>query len=179
MFGAVLAAALVTGLFLSFRPTGFEPQEVAGEEETTEAPRPNSGGNGDGNGGGNGGRRNNRRNEEPSEAASEGMTDEEAEELIAAARDPKQTSVQVLDAGGGSSATDAVQAALLDLGYDVVAVNASRVNYPATTILYTDGNEAEAEALRARDDRFVETAPNERLSDGVDLHIVVGPDFEG
>ena len=174
VFGGFLAAALLIGLFVSFRPTTFgedDDDEVAVEEEgPTEQPQNNRGNNRNDDGG------------EPeddgvAEEESEGLTQEEADELIGAAREPEETSVQVLDAGGGSSATSAVQAALDELGYDVVAVNASRTKYPVTTVLYTDGNDAEAEALRARDDRFTEIAPNEKLSDGVDIHVVVGPDW--
>ncbi len=170
VFGVFLAAALGIGLFLSFRPSSFgEGEEVAVQEEPTEDPRDSRGNNRDATEGPDDG--------EPAEDESEGLTQQEADELIGAARDPEETSVQVLDAGGGSSATTAVEAALDDLGYDVVAVNASRTQYPVTTVLYTEGNDAEAEALRARDERFTEIAPNERLSDGVDIHVVVGPDW--
>lgn len=171
VFGTALAAALVIGLFLSFRPTTFDAEEVAGEQEPTEEPRRNRGDKTGGN------RGNNNRDEEPDVEASEGPSAEEADELIADARDPDQTTVQVLDAGGGSDATGSVQEALTELGYDVVAVNTSRLDYPTTTVLYTEGNDAEAEALRARDERFAEIAPNERLSTGVDIHVVVGPDW--
>ncbi len=172
IFGALLASALVIGLFLSFRPGGFDGQEAVGEQEATEAPRADRNNNNNNN------RRGGNDNEdEPAEEATDGRTEAETEELIADARDPEETSVQVLDAGGGSTATSSVQDALSELGYDVVAVNASRIEYPVTTVLYTEGNDAEAEALRARDERFAEIAPNERLSDGVDIHVVVGPDW--
>lgn len=169
-FGAFLASALVIGLFLSFRPTGFETEEVAQEEPTTPPSRAN--------------RPNTRPKPAPSKPAEEatdgldGLTDEEADALIEAARPPEETTVQVLDAGGGSSATSAAQDALTEMGYDVVATNTSRIDYPETTVLYTEGNDAEAEALRARDARFGEIALNERLSDAVDIHVVVGPDWE-
>lgn len=166
LFGGALAAALVIGLFLSFRPTTFESDEVASQDEPTEGPRRNGGKKGGG-----------RTNAEPTEAASDGLTSAEADELIAAARAPEKTSVQVLDAGGGSTAASEVEEALLDLGYDVVAVNSSGTDYDVTTVLYTEGSDAEAEALRARDERFAEIAPNERLSDAVDIHVVVGPDW--
>ena len=174
-FGASLVLALVVGLFLSFRPGGFEdpPPDLASDDATQapaaedeepppeepedEAPA----------------------EEEPEEEEDPGLTEEEAQELIDAARDPAATSVQVLDAGGGSTATADVADVLSELGYDVVAINPSRANYDVTTVLFTAGNEAEAEAVRARDGRFAETAPNERLSDGVDLHVVVGPDWAG
>jgi hypothetical protein len=171
-FAAALVLALVLGLYWSFRPSGFDERTtVAGEEEATEAPGDQAGGEGEG-------------EEEPPPEESEppedeGLSEAEAAELIDAARAPEETTVQVLDAGGGSDATADVADVLGELGYDVVAINASRLDYPVTTALFTDGNEAEAEALRARDERFAETAPNERLSDGVDVHIVVGPDWGG
>lgn len=176
-FGAALVLALVLGLYLSFRPAGFEdpPPDLASDETTqsddsaaeeppAEEPPADDGDADDD-------------EDEPEEDEEPGLTEEEAQELIDAARDPSATSVQVLDAGGGSSAADDVAETLGELGYDVVAVNPSRIDYDVTTVLFTDGNEAEAEAMRARDERFSETAPNERLSDGVDLHVVVGPDW--
>lgn len=181
-FGAFLAVALVLGLYLSFRPAGFEdPPEFASDGDATEAPD-------DGNqeeeppdddGGDDGEAEEDTEEDEEEEEEDEGLTEEEAQELIDAARDPSETSVQVLDAGGGSDAANDVAEVLGDLGYDVVAINPSRVDYDVTTVLYTSGNDAEAEALHARDDRFSATEPNERLSEGVDLHVVVGPDWTG
>ena len=170
-FAAFLALALLLGLYLSFRPAGFEDEpEVAGEAEPSDsasesAPAPG-----------------------PTAAVSEpaaeptedeGLTPQEAEDLIAAARPPEETSVQLLDAGGGSDAVNDAAEVLRELGYDVVAINPSRTEYDTTTVLFTDGNEAEAQALPARDERFADVAPNERLSDGVDVHVVVGSDWEG
>lgn len=167
-FAGFLALALIVGLYLSFKPSGFSDEpELAGDAEPSETasePEP-----------------------EPAEpAASEpaaeptenpGLSPAEAEELIAAARPPEETSVQVLDAGGGSDAVNEAAEVLRELGYDVVAINPSRTEYDTTTVLYTDGNEAEAQALPAHDERFADVAPNERLSDGVDVHVVVGSDW--
>ena len=172
-FGTFLVLALLIGLYLSYRPSGFDSgPELAAEGDATEAPADEEVAGG-----------------EDAEAAEENLeepvvvedelTDEEREELIAAARPPEETSVQVLDAGGGSTATNDVADALRDEGYDVVAINSSRADYSVTTVLYTAGNEAEADAMRARDERFSETGPNERLSEGVDLHVVVAPDWSG
>ena len=174
-FGASLVLALVVGLYLSFRPGGFEepPPNLASDDatrapaEAEEQPPPEEPED------------DASAEEEPEEEEDPGLTDEEAKELIDAARDPAATSVQVLDAGGGSTAAADVADVLSGLGYDVVAINPSRADYDVTTVLFTAGNEAEAEAMRARDERFAETAPNERLSDGVDLHVVVGPDWTG
>ena len=180
LFGASLVLALLLGLYLSFRPGGFEdpPPDLASDDATQapdqdeEPPPPPDGGDQDG-----GDQAEDEGGDEEAEEEDEGLTEEEAQELIDAARDPSETSVQVLDAGGGSSAASDVAAVLGDLGYDVVAINSSRVDYDVTTVLYTSGNDAEAEALHARDDRFAATEPNERLSEGVDLHVVVGPDW--
>ena len=166
-FAAFLVVALLVGLYLSFRPSGFEDEpELAGEAQPSEGaseaqPPPAA------------------ESEPPAEPTEDGgLTPEEAEELIAAARPPEETSVQLLDAGGGSDAVNDAAEVLRELGYDVVAINPSRTEYNTTTVLFTDGNEAEAQALPARDERFAEVAPNERLSDGVDVHVVVGSDWE-
>ena len=172
-FGASLVLALVIGLFWSFQPSGFEDEPAVVESQeaserpskATKKPVPQD---------------EEQTAEEPSEPAEEnGLSKEEARALIDGARPPEETTVQVLDAGGGSTATNDAADALRELGYDVVAINTSRLDYPTTTVLFTDGNEAEADALRARDDRFAETGLNERLSEGVDVHVVVGPDWEG
>lgn len=171
-FGAFLLSALVIGLFLSFRPSGFESDQVAQEEPTAKPERTKRGNNNNNN------NRPKPARSEPGEEPTDGLTEEEADELIEAARAPEETSVQVLDAGAGSESTSAAVDALTELGYDVVATNTSRIDYPDTTVLYTEGNDAEAEALRARDQRFGEIALNERLSDAVDIHVVVGADWE-
>ena len=172
-FATTLILALVIGLYVSFRPSGFEDSpEVAGVSESTEPPAPDESAAADE------GAEDEEQIEEESEPPEDtGLTKAEAQALIDAAREPGETTVQVLDAGGGSDATSDAADALRELGYDVVAINSSRQDYPTTTVLFTDGNEAEAEALRARDERFAETARNERLSEGVDVHIVVGPDW--
>lgn len=181
IFGTLLVVAFVGGLLLSLRPGDFSDQpdqpDLAADDVESEKPRQTAdpGDNGQEEGEGE-----QEPSEEPTEEATEvdeGLTEEEAQQLIEDARDPENTSVQVLDAGGGSTATSQVADTLRELGYDVIAINASRVSYSTTTTLYTDGNETEAQALHARDERFAETAPNELLSDAVDLHVVVGPDW--
>lgn len=175
-FATFLVLALVLGLYLSFRPADFEEMPDLASDGTTEAPEedveeePPADEPDD---------EEEPADEEPDEPEEPELSEEEIQELIDAARDPAETSVQVLDAGGGSSAASDVADVLAGLGYDVVAINPSRVDYDVTTVLFTSGNDAEAEALHARDDRFAETAPNERLSEGVDLHVVVGPDWSG
>lgn len=175
-FGTFLVLALVVGLYLSFRPAGFEEEpQVAEGEQTTEpavvTEPPDDGGDAEEEPDGQ------EQADETEEPADDELTEEEIQELIAAARDPEETSVQVLDAGAGGSAADEVAALLRDLGYDVVAVNAAREDRAVTTVLFTEGNRAEAEALRAREQRVTEIAPNELLSDAVDLHVAVGTDW--
>jgi hypothetical protein len=59
-----------------------------------------------------------------------------------------------------------------------VAVTSAREEVTLTTALFTAGNEAAALAVRARDPRVAEVGPNEALSEGVDLHVLVGPDWD-
>lgn len=99
------------------------------------------------------------------------------EELIALATAPTETTVQVLEAGGGNASVDAVVAALEAIGYDVVAINDSSRDVTSTTVYFTADNEPQAEGLRARDPRFQVVEPNQGLSDGVDIHVLAGPDF--
>lgn len=99
------------------------------------------------------------------------------EELIAAAADPAETTVQVLDAGGGPTRTLSVVETLEDLGYNVTNVTSSRSDVATTTVWFTADNEPQALGLRAREPRFAEVAPNERLNEGVNLHVLVGPDW--
>lgn len=99
------------------------------------------------------------------------------EELIAAAAPPAETSVQVLDAGGGEARVDAVIAALEGIGYDIIARQSSSRDVDRTTVYYTEGNQPQAEGLRARDPRFQVVEANRGLSEGVSIHVLVGPDF--
>lgn len=99
------------------------------------------------------------------------------QELIAAALPPAETTVQVLDAGGGDAAVDAVVTRLEGIGYDIVAIQDSGRDVTATTVYWTADNLAEAEALRARDPRFQVVEANQGLSEGVSIHVLVGPDF--
>lgn len=99
------------------------------------------------------------------------------EELIALAKAPAETTVQVLEAGGGNASVDAVVSALEAIGYEVVAINDSSRDVTVTTVYFTEDNEPEAEGLRARDPRFQDVEPNQGLSEGVDIHVLVGPDF--
>src|SRR5687767_3833866 len=106
-FAAFLGLALLIGLYVSYRPGGFRAEPEVASDDTTE---PAEDENGD--------------EPPPSEAATDdagdaeeevdpdAMTEAEAEAFIEDARDPEKTSVQVLDAGGGPTATAAAAEAL-------------------------------------------------------------------
>jgi LytR cell envelope-related transcriptional attenuator len=98
--------------------------------------------------------------------------------LLAAAPPPQSTTLQVLDAGGGRERRQAAISALEALGYQVISTATSKQDVTRTTIWFTSGNEATAQALRARDPRFAEIEPNPGLSARVDLHLLIGPDWE-
>ena len=115
---------------------------------------------------------------EPEETEEPGLSDEERQELTDAAPEPGDTSVQVLDAGGGGDAMNAAADDMRELGYNVVNVTGSQTDVDATTAWWSDGHEAAAEAMRARDERIIAVGANERLNQGVDLHLLVGPDWE-
>ncbi len=99
------------------------------------------------------------------------------QELIAAALPPNETTVQVLDAGGGNALTDAVVARLEEIGYDIISIQSSSRDVARTTVYFTQDNQPEADALRARDPRFQDVEANRGLSEGVDIHVLVGPNF--
>jgi LytR cell envelope-related transcriptional attenuator len=98
--------------------------------------------------------------------------------LIDAAPPPASTTVQVLDAGGGRQRLRSAVVALKTLGYQVVSTSSARQEVVRTTIWFTGGNEVSAQALQARDPRFAGIAPNAGLSARVDLHVLVGPDWQ-
>jgi hypothetical protein len=112
---------------------------------------------------------------EPTET---GPSPEELEELIAAAPEPSATSVQVLAAGGGQARARAAADALEELGYNVVNVTSARANVVTTTVWFNEGSEEAALGLRARDARVAEVEENQALSTGVNLHVLVGSDWE-
>lgn len=97
--------------------------------------------------------------------------------VLAAAPAPEDTTVQVLDGVGGSSPMDDLVATLQELGYAVAATNPARTEYAVTTVFFSAGREAAAEALQAREPRIAERLPNPGLSEDVDLHVVLGADW--
>jgi hypothetical protein len=105
-------------------------------------------------------------------------TEDPDERFVAEAAEPADTSVQVLDAGAGASATQSAAEALRGLGYRVTNVTSARARPERTTVWYTSGSEVEARALRARDGRFADVGPNAGLNEVTDLHVLVAPDWE-
>lgn len=178
---ATVALALVVGLFAALSSVGGVPEDgpviVGGPDPgsgdgpavqppTEEEPSPNPA-------------------TQPTTDATQAPVDppadadaESPEELIAAAPQPGETTVQVLDGVGGSPRLPLLVGSLEDLGYDVVATNPAATDYAVTTVLFTEGSEAAARALQARDSRIVERRPSPGLSTEVDLHVVLGDDWE-
>lgn len=102
-----------------------------------------------------------------------------AEEPVAPTTDPPdQVTVQVLRGTDDEDAFDAAVRDIRTLGYQVELIAVAGTGSPTTTVYATEGNEAEAEALRVADPRFAQVAPNERFETPVDLHIVVGEDWQ-
>ena len=89
----------------------------------------------------------------------------------------EDVTVQVLDAAEDDDLVDDVVEVLEGYGYQVVAVHPAIRIYEETTVFFSEGHQADAEALRARDPRFVEIGPNPNLSEDVDIHVVVGVDW--
>lgn len=162
-----LAAALVVGLVWAFNPSDDEGVSVASDPTPTAAPTPTAS-----------------EPEEPAAPTTEPTpeateTGPSPEELISAAPEASATTVQVLDAGGGGQRAQAAADALRELGYQVVNVTAARATVSSTTVWFNPEAEDAALALRARDGRVAQVAPNEALSAGVNLHLLVGPDWTG
>lgn len=91
--------------------------------------------------------------------------------------DPGEISVQVLDgfrADGGAAAA-AVNEQLRDAGYNIVARNPA-IAYELTTVLWTDGFEAEARQVAEEIDAADVREQPGNLSTNVNVHVVVGAD---
>jgi hypothetical protein len=89
-------------------------------------------------------------------------------------------SVQVI-AGAGTTADQLISAvaALTELGYDVTQSSSPSPNpYPQTTIFASPGQEAQAQALNAADDRFTTYDPDfPGLNENLNIHVLVGEDW--
>ena len=168
-FLAVLGIVLVGGLIWALSPessTGFQITEGGGSmpevQATPEEPAATA-----------------TPDDEPAATPTPTPTPtEDVEALIAAARDTADTTVQVLEAGGGMAAAGTAADHLAEeLGYDILNVTSARVDVAETTVWFTDGNEAEARALRARAPQVAVVEANQGLNEVTDLHLLVGPDW--
>ncbi len=93
---------------------------------------------------------------------------------------PANVSIQVLDAvlDDDGAAADAYAARARGDGYRVVAVNKAIRVYTTTTVFYTPGNEAKARQVAAQYGfSAVEPAPD-NLNPSVDIHLVIGTDYD-
>lgn len=94
--------------------------------------------------------------------------------------DPAEVSIQVLDAVGvdGGAAAQATADELRSAGYDVVVINGASRTYDVTTVFWSEGQgpggRAVASTLGTGEARL--TPDEVRLSDTVDVHVVVGLD---
>jgi hypothetical protein len=87
--------------------------------------------------------------------------------------------VQVLNGSWRGGAASEVAARLRRSGYEVVAIQLALGEFPVSRIYYSEGHLADAIGLQRRFPEFrqVEPAPK-RLSRTVDLHAVVGRDYQ-
>lgn len=113
-------------------------------------------------------------------AATEAETSRPTEPTVEPASEIPQepVTVQVLYPPGLDDVAGEVAEVLRDLGYDVAAVNATARTTQTTTILATAGHEEDAAELRQTDPRFAQIEPNDGFSQDVDLHVLVGEDFD-
>jgi hypothetical protein len=113
---------------------------------------------------------------EPTEPATSRPTEPTVEPASEIAREP--VTVQVLHIPGLEDTAGEVAAVLRDLGYVVEAVNETARTTRTTTILATTGYEDAAQELRDTDPRFAQIDSNDGFSESVNLHVLVGADFE-
>lgn len=85
--------------------------------------------------------------------------------------------VQVLEQVGAEAQAAEAAAVLRELGYDVVAVNATDRQVDTTTVLASDGRLSDAEQLARLDERFAAVTANDGFSEDVNLHVIVAADF--
>lgn len=93
--------------------------------------------------------------------------------------EPAEVSIQVLDAvGDGGAAAAGVADTLRGAGFNVIVINGASKGYDVTTVFWSaeqgPGGRAVAEAIGAG--RAERTPDEVRLSDSVDVHVVVGAD---
>lgn len=91
---------------------------------------------------------------------------------------PADLAVQVLVGTEDIEQVNDAVAALEDLGYDIVDREPSTRLFEETTIFYSPGHRADAEALRDADARFTIIEPAiDGLDQAIPLHIVIGADW--
>lgn len=110
--------------------------------------------------------------------ADEPALEEPSEEADGGDEAPVLATVQVLNASGDPDALDEVIAVLEDLGYQVVASGRAARGYERTTVFWSDGERGRAQALRREDGRFGVLEANERLDPTIQLHVVIGADWD-
>ncbi len=112
--------------------------------------------------------------------AADDEADEPAEEDPASQVDPGEISIQVLDAVGrdGGAAARATADELRSAGYNVVVINGSSRSYTVTTVFWSEGQGPGGRAVAATlgTSEARRTPAEVRLSDSVDVHVVVGSD---
>lgn len=115
----------------------------------------------------------------PTDPATAGATEGATEGAPAGGEVGAGVTVQVI--AGANTTGDQVDAAvdvLADLGYDVTQSGISPNAYPQTTVFATPGQEPQAEALVAADDRFTTFDPEfPGLNEEIQLHVLVGEDW--
>lgn len=91
---------------------------------------------------------------------------------------PVLATVQVLNGSGDADLLDEVVGVLEELGYEVVSTGRAARRYDETTVFWSAGHRDDAEDLRQADSRFIAVEPNERLDRTINLHVVIGADWE-
>lgn len=182
---ALLALALVVGLFAVLANVGGPPEDgpaMVGlpdtAADTLASPHPVPAGQGPDRLGAVGAEPIEELGEPPSPEPEPDPPGTQTDALLAEGPPPEETTVQVLDGVGASPHLPLLVSLVEELGYRVVAVNPARVDYATTTVLYSPGREHAARALQARHPRVGEIRESPGLSETVDLHIVLGADWQ-
>lgn len=92
-------------------------------------------------------------------------------------RPPAETTVQLLDGARDRGRLAAARAALEELGYDIVVVDATAEPAARSVVYHTPGWEEEATALAAREGRLTHAGGNPGFTADAVLHVVVGRDW--
>lgn len=112
--------------------------------------------------------------DEPAEEPSEAPDDDED----GGDDGPVLATVQVLNGSGDPDLLDEVVGILEELGYEVVSTGRAARRYDETTVFWSAGHRDDAADLRQADARFIAVEPNERLDRTINLHVVIGADWD-